>query len=40
IGRDHTLYALKAGKVVFGKKGSLHKRCVNIEPMTEKTAAA
>lgn len=40
IGRDHTLYALVAGKVAFGKKGTLHKRCVNIEPVaTEETAA-
>ncbi len=33
IGRDHTLYALVAGKVVFGRKGAMHKRCVNIEPL-------
>lgn len=41
IGRDHTLYALVTGKVVFGRKGSLHKRCVNIEPIKaeEETAA-
>lgn len=39
IGRDHTLYALVAGKVVFGRKGELHKRCVNIEPLTEESAA-
>ncbi len=40
IGRDHTLYALVAGKVVFGRKGALHKRCVNIEPLPiEETAA-
>lgn len=39
IGRDHTLYALVAGKVVFGRKGPLHKRCVNIEPIAEETAA-
>jgi large subunit ribosomal protein L27 len=32
IGRDHTLYALKTGKVVFGFKGKSGKRCVNIEP--------
>lgn len=31
IGRDHTLFALTAGKVVFGKKGKLNKRCVSIE---------
>ena len=39
IGRDHTLYALVAGKVVFGRKGQLNKRCVNIEPIAEETAA-
>lgn len=31
IGRDHTLYALKAGKVVFGIKGALRRRTVSIE---------
>lgn len=38
IGKDHTLYALKTGKVVFGVKGPLKKRCVSIEPIA--TAAA
>ena len=33
IGRDHTLYALVDGKVVFGIKGALKKRCVSIEPL-------
>lgn len=33
IGRDHTLFALKPGRVVFGMKGALHKRCVSIEPI-------
>jgi len=33
IGKDHTLYALKAGRVVFGIKGALRKRCVSIEPV-------
>lgn len=33
LGKDHTLYALKAGRVVFGMKGLLRKRCVSIEPM-------
>lgn len=32
LGNDHTLYALCAGKVVFGIKGRLNKRCVSIEP--------
>ena len=39
IGKDHTLYALKPGRVVFGYKGHLNKRCVSIEPV-EATAAA
>jgi len=38
LGKDHTLYALKAGKVSFSTKGKLRKRCVSIEPMD--TAAA
>ena len=33
IGRDHTLYALKAGRVRFGVKGRLNKNCVSIEPI-------
>jgi large subunit ribosomal protein L27 len=41
MGRDHTLYALVAGKVVFGRKGALHKRSVAIEPIaSDKTDAA
>lgn len=32
MGKDHTLYALVAGKVVFGVKGPLSKRCVSVEP--------
>jgi large subunit ribosomal protein L27 len=39
IGRDHTLYALMAGKVVFGIKGPKGKRCVSIEPVAEDTTA-
>lgn len=39
IGKDHTLYALKAGKVVFGMKGPLHKRSVSIEPIEASEAA-
>lgn len=38
IGKDHTLYALKTGRVVFGVSGHLKKRCVSIEPV-ETTAA-
>lgn len=33
MGRDHTLYALVAGKVVFGFKGPLKKQCVSLEPL-------
>jgi large subunit ribosomal protein L27 len=40
IGRDHTLYALIAGKVVFNIKGPLKKRCVNIEPLAEQVETA
>lgn len=39
IGRDHTLYALKAGKVVFGTKGPMKKRCVSIVPVESAAAA-
>lgn len=39
LGRDHTLYALKTGRVVFAVKGRLQKRCVSIEPI-EVTEAA
>ena len=40
MGRDHTLYALKTGKVVFAVKGPLKKRCVSIEPIATEIAAA
>ena len=33
IGKDHTLFALKAGRVVFGFKGKLRKSCVSIVPV-------
>lgn len=33
LGKDHTLYAKVAGRVVFGVKGPLRKRCVSIEPI-------
>ncbi len=33
LGKDHTLFALKAGRVVFGFKGAMHKACVSIEPV-------
>lgn len=40
IGRDHTLYALIKGVVVFGYKGALNKRCVNVEPLQDETTSA
>jgi large subunit ribosomal protein L27 len=30
IGTDHTLFALKAGKVLFGRKGPEQKQFVNV----------
>jgi len=39
VGRDHTLYALVTGRVVFGHKGAMRKRCVSIEPVSEQAAA-
>jgi large subunit ribosomal protein L27 len=33
IGKDHTLYALRAGRVIFGIKGALRKSCVSIQPI-------
>lgn len=38
LGKDHTLYALKPGKVVFSVKGKLSKRTVSIEPVVEAAA--
>jgi large subunit ribosomal protein L27 len=40
LGKDHTLYALKAGRVVFGVRGALHKRFVSIEPIAEQAETA
>lgn len=40
LGKDHTLFALVAGRVVFGVKGAQRKRCVSIEPIKESTEAA
>lgn len=40
IGKDHTLYALVTGTVVFGVKGKMSKRCVHVVPSKEETAAA
>lgn len=36
LGKDHTLFALKAGRVVFSVKGALRKRRVSIEPVERK----
>lgn len=33
LGKDHTLFALKPGKVVFSIKGKLKRRTVSIEPV-------
>ncbi len=40
LGRDHTLFALKAGRVVFSVKGKLRKRCVSIEPVQAESSSA
>ncbi len=32
IGKDHTLFALKTGKVEFTIKGAAKRRTVNIQP--------
>lgn len=40
LGKDHTLYALKAGRVVFKVRGPMKKHSVSIEPSgTAETAA-
>ena len=40
VGKDHTLYALKVGRVVFAVKGPLRKRSVSIEPIEISNEAA
>jgi large subunit ribosomal protein L27 len=32
VGRDHTLYARKAGKVVYARDGSFDRKTVSVEP--------
>ena len=32
MGKDHTLYAKAAGKVLFGVKGPLNKKTVSVVP--------
>lgn len=39
-GKDHTLFALVAGKVVFGRTGPKHRKCVSIEPVEQQESAA
>lgn len=34
MGTDHTLYALKTGRVKFAIKGPMQRRSVSIEPVT------
>ena len=38
VGTDHTLFALKHGRVLFARKGALQKMFVSVVP--EATAAA
>lgn len=33
MGKDHTLFALKAGKVLFAIKGPKKRRYVSVEPV-------
>ena len=40
IGKDHTLYALKPGVVVFAVKGPMRKRTVSIQVVKAEDAAA
>ena len=40
LGKDHTLFALKPGRVVFGFKGPMRKQCVSIQLIEETTTAA
>ena len=40
IGKDHTLYALKNGTVMFSVKGPKARRCVNIIPLDDASVTA
>lgn len=40
LGRDHTLFALVAGKVVFRVGGPKNRRMVSVEPLVEEAAGA
>lgn len=33
LGKDYTIYAKKAGRVVFAIKGPMRRQCVSIEPV-------
>ena len=35
VGRDHTLFALVDGKVLFSVKGAKRRRTVSIEPVAQ-----
>lgn len=39
LGKDHTLYALRSGKVVFSVKGKLKRRTVSIQTVEAAVAA-
>lgn len=39
IGKDHTIYAKRAGRVVFSVKGPLRKRTISIDPIDQVAAA-
>jgi large subunit ribosomal protein L27 len=38
MGKDHTLFALKTGKVVFAIKGTKRNRTVSIDPVVQAAA--
>jgi large subunit ribosomal protein L27 len=38
MGKDHTLFALKTGKVVFAIKGAKRNRTISIDPVAQVTA--
>lgn len=40
IGKDHTLFALKAGRVVFAVKGANSRKFVSIEPVEGSSGTA
>ena len=40
MGKDHTLFALVAGRVAFTTKGKDQKKLVNIEPVAVEAVAA